>query len=335
MKKFLAILAALMLIPFTAFGMEMLSDNVMDDVTGQAGVSINLDVEVDATIATAAWGDADGVTGVAGEGGYVGMSNMTIDSLRVRARDDWALSGNPALIGQLQFLTIDVGSDALYGGTTYVRINPGTFQISMESFDATVALSDDTALDEVMGVMFMTDMDIFLARDNYIDIMAHGGSGVTIVFDMTMDTVTMATMGWGDLDGLENNVPYGVPSGTLPAYVAGDHTVAGYVGVANLAMANLTMSGTVGIDVVTLAADPTDPTSLVPGLYATWLAVNPGDASSTYVHMALSDVNVTLDSMTGDVQLGATAALGGGTLGDFYVGGVNATVNGWVDIFAH
>ena len=73
------------------------------------------------------------------------MLGMTIDNLRVRAREDWALYGTVADIGNLEFLTIDVGSDvAEYGGTTYVRINPGTFDITMASFDAEVALGDDT-----------------------------------------------------------------------------------------------------------------------------------------------------------------------------------------------
>ena len=52
MKKVLAIALAMMLVPFTAFGLEMLEDSTLDNVTGQAGVSINVDVRVDATIGT-------------------------------------------------------------------------------------------------------------------------------------------------------------------------------------------------------------------------------------------------------------------------------------------
>lgn len=341
MKKILAVALTLMLIPFSAFGLEMLEDATLDSVTGQAGVSINVDVQVDATIGTAAWGDDDGITGTSGDGGYVGLQDMVITELRVRAREDWALSGDATLIQQLDFLTIDVATDnaatdPLYDGRTFVRINPGTFDITMTSFTADVALGADTTMGQFMGEVFMTDMLVRLDAGNYIDIYTHGESGVSITMSVNMDTVSFGTIGWGDTDGLADAVPYGVPTGTLPAYVNGDHTAAGYVGIAALDMTELTVSGTVTFDVLTLALTSTDPTTtLVPGLYATWLAGAANNASSSYVHIGLDGINVLLDSMTGEVQLGATDALGGGTLGDFYVGAVNATVNGWVDIFAH
>ena len=42
MKK-LALILALMLIPCSAFGLEMLTNNALDNVTGQAGVAIAAD----------------------------------------------------------------------------------------------------------------------------------------------------------------------------------------------------------------------------------------------------------------------------------------------------
>jgi hypothetical protein len=379
MKKILALSLTLMLIPFSAFGLEMLEDSTLDSVTGQAGVSINVDIEVDAFIGTAAWGDSDGI---AGDGGYVGLQNMDIDVLRVRAREDWALSGDATTIGQLEFLTIDVAhdtatTDPLYDGRTYVRINPGTFDITMDSFTADVALGADTTMGEFMGEVFMTDMLVRLDAGNYIDIYTHGGSGVSITMYVNMDTVSFATIGWGDTDGLgDDTIGYGVPSGTLPYYVNGDYTEPGYVGVNTLTMTELTVSGTVAIDVLTIdstnimlaltevnptfvdsdgdgvddvdATNPpriplTDPTAAaaasanvgVVGLYNTWMGENPGGISSSFVHLALTDMNVALESMTGIVQVGSSDILGDGTLGDFYIGNVTATVNGWVDIFAH
>jgi hypothetical protein len=334
MKKVLAIALAMMLVPFTAFGLEMLEDSTLESVTGQAGVSINLDVHVDATIGTAAWGDADGLDGT--NGGYVGMLGMTIEDLRVRAREDWALTGNAALIGQLEFLTIDVASDATYGGNTYVRINPGTFDITMASFDAEVALGDDTTLDERLGLVFMTNMLVRLDAGNYVDIYTNGGSGVGITMSVNIDTVSFATLGWGDTDGLVDTVAYGVPGALLPNYVDGAYTAAGYVGLANFDMTELTVAGTVTIDVVTLdVADPVAAGTWVPGLYATWLIMNPGGVSESYVHLAFSGMSIAIESMSGEVQVGSTAALAEGTLGNFYIGDVAATVNGWVDIFAH
>ncbi|WP_319525296.1 DUF6160 family protein [uncultured Desulfosarcina sp.] len=338
MKKILAVALTLMLIPFSAFGLEMLEDSTLDSVTGQAGVSINVDVQVDATIGTAAWGDDDGISGTSGEGGYVGLQNMVIDTLRARARDDWALSGDATLIAQLEFLTIDVATDATYNdGTvdrTYVRINPGTFDITMASFTADVALGADTTMGQFMGEVFMTDMLVRLDAGNYIDIYTHGDSGVSITMSVNMDTVSFATIGWGDTDGLVGYVDYGVPSGTLPYYViSADDTTAGYVGLAGLEMTELTVSGTVTFDVLTNLADM-DALD-VANLYAIWLAYNPSGVSSSFVHIGLDAVTITLDEMVGEVQVGSSAALGEGTLGDFYVADVVATVNGWVDIFAH
>ncbi len=43
MKKITAIVAGLMLIPFTAFGMQTISEQEMDNVTGQSGVAIAID----------------------------------------------------------------------------------------------------------------------------------------------------------------------------------------------------------------------------------------------------------------------------------------------------
>ena len=42
MKK-LALILALMIIPCSAFGLEMLNDSSMDSITGQSGVSIAVD----------------------------------------------------------------------------------------------------------------------------------------------------------------------------------------------------------------------------------------------------------------------------------------------------
>ena len=42
MKKILALAVGMLLIPFTAFGMQMMSDSDMDSITGQSGVAISL-----------------------------------------------------------------------------------------------------------------------------------------------------------------------------------------------------------------------------------------------------------------------------------------------------
>jgi len=92
MKK-LAILLALLIIPCTAFGLEMLTDNAMDNVTAQSGVSIAFDdVQVFINIEKLAWVDCDGFTSTTvtagtctGTPGAISLNNFQIDVLNVNA----------------------------------------------------------------------------------------------------------------------------------------------------------------------------------------------------------------------------------------------------------
>jgi hypothetical protein len=91
MKK-LALILALMLIPCTAFGMEMLDDSSMDGITGQSGVSIAFDdVQVFLNIEKLGYIDCDGFTSLgtagtcSGDPGAVFLNNFQIDVLNVNA----------------------------------------------------------------------------------------------------------------------------------------------------------------------------------------------------------------------------------------------------------
>jgi hypothetical protein len=94
MKK-LALILALMLVPCTAFGLEMLNDNAMDQVTGQSGVAIAFDdVQMFLNIERLAWVDCDGfemgTAGMpmgtcAGSGAMVSLNNFQIDVINVNA----------------------------------------------------------------------------------------------------------------------------------------------------------------------------------------------------------------------------------------------------------
>jgi len=130
MKKVLAIIAIVMLVPFTAFGMEMMADTALEDVTGQAGVSISIDnVQMDFSMDYISWGDSDGLGGTAA--GYVNitemtMTNIVIDKLAIGAAGISVLSGTHIVAGasapmdfdptdgasDLRALTIDVGDYA-------------------------------------------------------------------------------------------------------------------------------------------------------------------------------------------------------------------------------
>lgn len=92
MKK-LALILAFLVIPCAAFGLEMLNDNAMDQVTGQSGVSIAVDdVQLFINIEKLAWIDCDGYTSQAswygtctGAAGALAISNFQIDVLNINA----------------------------------------------------------------------------------------------------------------------------------------------------------------------------------------------------------------------------------------------------------
>jgi len=91
MKK-LALILALMLIPCTAFGLEMMTDNAMDNVTGQAGVSIAADdIQIFLNVERFAWIDTDGygTSNTFGgdiestNGGAIYVDNFQLDLLNI------------------------------------------------------------------------------------------------------------------------------------------------------------------------------------------------------------------------------------------------------------
>ena len=88
MKK-LALILALLIIPCTAFGLEMLNDDAMDQVTGQSGVHIAFDdVQLFINIEKLAWIDCDGLdnpTSCTGAPGALVINDFQIDVLNINA----------------------------------------------------------------------------------------------------------------------------------------------------------------------------------------------------------------------------------------------------------
>ena len=91
MKK-LALILALMLVPCSAFGLEMLTDNALDDVTGQAGVSIAADdIQLFLNVERFAWIDCDGYgtsNAYGGDcdstvGGAIYLDNFQMDTINI------------------------------------------------------------------------------------------------------------------------------------------------------------------------------------------------------------------------------------------------------------
>lgn len=338
MKKLIAILAILMLVPFTAFGLEALSEDVLDDVTGQAGVSIAADIMMDITMDTLAWGDSDGIDADNTQtAGWVGLKNLNITDLRIRL--------NTALIptpGAIRLFTIDVATDAVRG--TYVHMLLGSQHITMASMTTDVELGSTRDLGSQLGTMAMFGFDMVLNGDSYVDISAHGGptgAGVTLDFDITVETIDIASCAWGDRDGLGADPVFG-PDATAPTdglLQGADTTVGGFVGLAGIAITNLTVTGQVMIDVCTLDTAKVTTAGAAAGLvgvYASMLAVG-YDGGTTGVLIRLNDINFGIETFQADVVLAATNDLTGGasTLGSIWMDNLDVNVNGWVGIFAH
>jgi len=124
MKKLVLILALMVLIPCSAFGLEMLNDNTMDGITGQAGVNIAVDdIQLFINIEKMAWIDCDGFDSMEGKGtcggngGALVLNNFQIDVLNVNAITQSVSNGT--LVGN--------GAKSLFGtgGPAQVGTNLG------------------------------------------------------------------------------------------------------------------------------------------------------------------------------------------------------------------
>jgi len=174
MKKLVLVISLLMCLPLTAFAMEPLSEAILDDVTGQAGVSIAVDdIKLYQNIEYLRYTDTDGTDGITQ--GSVGISNLQmmvhmngITSLDAttglpvspgravqgtyNAAFDYTNGGTPASAFEARALTIDAGtlpvlsaglsnnSGGMLNAVAGVQIGLPTLEIyqSALSFDVTV-----------------------------------------------------------------------------------------------------------------------------------------------------------------------------------------------------
>jgi hypothetical protein len=92
MNRFAACIlaAALMMVPFSAFAMDVIADSEMEAVTGQTGVIIGAtDISLDLDIMNFAWGDVDCGTLILSTlrhsytPGYVNVNNIQMDNIYI------------------------------------------------------------------------------------------------------------------------------------------------------------------------------------------------------------------------------------------------------------
>jgi len=253
-----------------------IADNEMATITGQAGVSIGADLTTNLTAQTIAWGDADGIGG-ATTAGWVGLSTLAIDNMRMHMRSDAgmadaavgfgyystlfggtyaqfvadAASSTPSVAFQKsmllsilatnQFLTIDVYTS---GAASAVRIGIPTFEISMASMEAKAGLwstvTNDATFQE-LGSIYVKNMVALLGKDNYVDISKNETtSGIKIVMGNLTGKNLIDVMTIEALSWGDNDGT-GVAAGSL----------AGFVGLTNLTVTGVKASAIMSINVAT------------------------------------------------------------------------------------
>jgi hypothetical protein len=191
MKK-LALLLALMMIPCTAFGLEMMSDNALDGVSAQSGVAIAADdVQLFLNIDKIAWIDCDGYDSDYGYGGICSSD-----------------SGAAFTVSNFQLDVININMIGGRGtlGLTLTSDTKGTANAGMDEFGAPVLGKQTGSYSALSG-----------SSCGQIPLFYDYGTNATVGCSLAGNSMRMG------LDGYINTNPY--LSGTSKALV-GFHTKA-------------------------------------------------------------------------------------------------------------
>lgn len=169
MKK-LALILALMLCAAPAFGLEMLDNNTMDSITGQAGVNIAVDdIQLFMNIEKMAWIDCDGLASWEGKGtcssagGAMVLNNFQLDVLNINA-----------IVGTTTIGTVNNGLDLI--STTCANI-PLFYDY------ATAATGDGCQLSNAATALGVQNLGL----NNYND--GHGSNSAFTPHFLTIDVV--------------------------------------------------------------------------------------------------------------------------------------------------
>ncbi len=321
MKKILTaiVLFVFVALPMSVMAMQAITDNELSSVTGQAGVSINIDATAQVTVGTVAWGDSDGFAGYA-NAGFVGIEGLSLTA-HMSGRHDGLFSTTAATyVGYLNNdpITIDVGTNA--SGATLVRIGLPTSHITVSTLQTDIFVSGAVAgapastTAQQLGSIYVGGVEILLGQFSdptdvttchagYITIGAAGAGnvGINIGFNIAIDSVNIGTLSYGNTT-------------SILAGAFGAATSAGYIGVRSLVLDDVNIYGGVAIGVGTLN------TTALGGKLGVITQVNLVFANGTTVAIP--------GAITGTVYLAQdqTLTTGAAELGNFYIGGVTASL---------
>ena len=330
MKKLLTAIAliACLILPLSAMAMTTVADNELSAVTGQAGVSINIDMTATIALGDIAWGDSDGIAGTPyNTQGFVGMQGMSL-TITVAGRLDGPFANTSATdVGYLRNkpLTIDVGATSV-GGAALVKIGIPTLHITVSTLDTNIFVSGGvhatgpaSTVAQQLGEVYMSGVDIKLGQTastsvdknvlaasydaGYVTIGAAGAgnTGVNIGFSVKIDSVNIGVLSYGNTT-------------SILAANFGAAATAGYVGIKNLMIDDITINGGAAIGIGTLNG-----TALGASAFGTPTMVNIIIANGTTISVP--------KAIYGTINLASDKALSTnvGELGNFYLGGVTLT----------
>lgn len=130
-KLIMAMAFIIIMAPFAAFGKTAISDQELDDVTAEEGVSVDLSrltVRTTAAVGTTSWGDGNGYGSTYTSAGFMGTTDTTMSG-------DYATFGGSA--------NIDVGTQA---GQTSLILQMPTITLGAMNVDTTMKLGTAMSL---------------------------------------------------------------------------------------------------------------------------------------------------------------------------------------------
>ncbi len=139
MKKLIAIVAMMLLTPFSAFALTAMPDSQMNNITGQAGVSIAAEVDLGLHVGTIAWGDADGV-GAFTTGGWAGISDLNAElSYGSRANNETDIAAYDTYVAAQATADVSAATAAGLAGAAAQAAWTAEIDPSVANIDAAVA----------------------------------------------------------------------------------------------------------------------------------------------------------------------------------------------------
>lgn len=305
MKKILAILAIIMFLPFAAYGLEMIHDDAMDEISGQMGITVDvyglgmdLALGLIFMVDVDGWGNTDTILGNEDydNPGVTFPIGRIFDTTRPGTMiDDVSVSVLGLTIDCAQSTDTTGASDAVYANLPFLRIGLGDIAISTGQI--TTSFSGDVYIASVNLVIDGGLIDIGSS-------VAQLGNGLTIrITDLALPVIAIGTLSWGDMNG------FAAPPGT-------DHLNPGYVGLNG----GISISDLDNLDGV-ISIDCGDDASATMG--------------STILRIGIAQMDISMGAIWLTPSLGPTQDLGQDLItlgiGSVAITGMGATI----DISAH